>query len=128
MTDGAARTIPFTRAQRSTIRVTGLVMLPTALLSLWSGTTDLLEVLPVLQVIQPWPLVVMALSSAAEAVLGLSLLIGGVVFLGVASQGTIGALVRGLRALLVVFCIKAALLLLVLAALVFAFGGAPLIF
>lgn len=123
-----ARTIPFTRSQRATIRTTGLLMLPIGLLLSWSGVTALRGVLPVLQVLFAWPIAVMALHGAVEAALGLALLIGGALFVRAASQGTIAALVGGLRALCVVFAVKAALLLLVVAGLLFSLLGAPLLF
>ncbi|WP_434417403.1 hypothetical protein [Nannocystis pusilla] len=107
-----ARTIPFTASQRATIRSCGLLMLPIGLLELWAGVDALVNVLPMLQVVLAWPLVGAAVYAAVEVALGLGLLVGGVVFLRVASAGTVAALVRGLRALCLVFAIKAVLLLL----------------
>jgi len=121
-----ARTIPFTRSQRATIRTTGLLMLPIGLVLLFSGVGSLRATLPVLQMFFAWTFALTALTGAIEAVLGLTLLIGGVLFVRAAGQGTIAALVGGLRALCVVFAVKAALLLLVAAALLLPLLGAPL--
>lgn len=123
-----ARTIPFTRSQRATIRTTGLLMLPIGLVFLWSGVHSLLEILPMLQVVILWPIAVAAVQAAVEVALGLAQLVGGVLFLRAAAQGTIVALIGGLRALCVLFAVKAALLLLGVAALLFAMFGAPLLF
>ena len=122
-----ARTIPFTDPQRATIRGCGLLMLPIGLLELWSGVDTLLELLPVLAVVQAWPLVAAAVFAAVEVALGLGLLVGGVGFFQVARAGTVAALVRGLRALCLVFVIKAVLLLLLTASMVFVLLGMPML-
>jgi hypothetical protein len=122
-----ARTIPFTAAQRATIRGCGLLMLPIGLLELWTGVDALADVLPVLQVMLAWPVVGAAVYAVVEIALGLGLLVGGVVFFQVARAGTVAALVRGLRALCLVFVIKAVLLLLLTASMLFVMLGVPLL-
>ncbi|MFY0541051.1 hypothetical protein [Nannocystis pusilla] len=113
------RTVPFTAAQRATIRSCGLLMLPIGLLELWNGGSALIDVGPMLLVVLAWPLIGIALYAAVEVALGLGLLVGGVVFLQVARVGTVAALVRGLRALCLVFAIKAVLLLLLTGSMAF---------
>ncbi|MFZ6178489.1 hypothetical protein [Nannocystis pusilla] len=113
------RTVPFTAAQRATIRSCGLLMLPIGLLELWTGGSALIDVAPMLLLVLAWPLIGIALYAAVEVALGLGLLVGGVVFLQVARVGTVAALVRGLRALCLVFAIKAVLLLLLTGSMAF---------
>lgn len=122
-----ARTIPFTAAQRATIRSSGLLMLPIGLLELWSGVDALADVLPILQVVLAWPVVGAAVYAAVEVALGLGLLVGGVVFILAARAGTVAALVRGLRALCLVFVIKAVLLLLLTASMLLVMLGGPML-
>lgn len=122
-----ARTIPFTAGQRATIRSCGLLMLPIGLIELWSGVDALIDLLPMLALVLVWPLVGAAVYAAVQAALGLGLLVGGVVFFQVARAGTVAALVRGLRALCLVFVIKAVLLLLLTASMLFVMLGIPLL-
>lgn len=124
------RTIPFTPSQRSTIRTTGLLMLPVGLL--WSviGATAVSKVIalsPMLAALKNWPLATAAIYACAHLVLGLALVLSSVTFLRVARQGTVQALVGGLRALLVVFIIKAAMLLAMSALLLYGLLGMPLL-
>ena len=115
------RTIPFTPSQQRTIRTTGLLMLPSGLLLAVSGGSALSELVPLAARLSAWPVLLRTFHAAVELVLGLGLVIASAAFMRVASQGTVQALVGGLRALCVVFMIKAALLLGVLGVMLLAF-------
>lgn len=126
---GEARKIPFTAAQRSTIRVTAVLMLPVGLIMLTTSVLKLIELIPQVQLLWLMPLIfgIQWLNALAELAFGLGLLVAAQALLSVARAGTVDALMRGLRALGVVYVIKAALLLLAVAGVILMIIGVPLL-
>jgi hypothetical protein len=125
-----ARKIPFTAAQRSTIRVTAWLMLPVGLIMVSTSVFKIVALLPVgLTLLTLMPLVfgVQWLDSLIQLTFGICLCVAAVSLLSVARAGTVDALLRGLRALCVVYVVKVALLLLAVAGVIFTLIGIPLI-
>ncbi|MBA3547829.1 MAG: hypothetical protein H0T76_15205 [Nannocystis sp.] len=123
-----ARTIPFTAAQRSTIRVTAMLMLPVGVIMFITSVLKFIELWPMAQMLRLMPLIfgIQWLGALIELAFGICLVVAALALLSVARTGTVDALLRGLRALCVVYVIKAALLLLALAGVLFAIFGIPL--
>lgn len=117
------RTIPFSAAQRSSIRMTALLMLPVGAILAATGIHRLIELLPMLKVLLVMPLLVAVpgLRGLLELALGACLLVAAFALLSVARVGTVDALLRGMRALWVVYMVKATLLLLVATGVLLAF-------
>lgn len=122
---GEPRKIPFTAAERSTMRTTAWLMLPLAAIMLVTGVYAILELLPMLQLVSVMPLIFGAkwLYALIELAFGICLLVAALALISVARTGTVDALLRGLRALCVVYAIKATLIVLVAAGVLFAFFG-----
>lgn len=125
---GEARKIPFTAAQRSSIRVTALLMLPVGLIMFTTSVLKVIELLPHIQMLWLMPLIfgVQWLHALIGLAFGIGLFVAALALFSVARTGTVDALLRGLRALCVVYVIKAALLLLAVAGVIFAIVGIPL--
>ena len=123
-----ARKIPFTAAQRSTIRVTAFLMLPVGLITFTTGVLKFIDLLPLVQMLWLMPLLfgVQWLHALIELAFGTCLFVAALALLSVARTGTVDALLRGLRSLCVVYVIKVALLLLAIAGVIFAIVGIPL--
>jgi len=117
------RTIPLTAAQRSNIRITAILMLPVGLAMLATGVKTILDLLPAMELVLLMPLIfgVKWLGALIELGLGLCLFAAAAALLAAARTGTVNALMRGLRGLGVVYMVKATLLLLFVAAALFAF-------
>ncbi len=123
-----ARKIPFTAAQRSTIRVTALLMLPVGMIMFTTSVLEFIELLSHVQMLWLMPLIygIQWLNALIELAFGICLCVAALALFSVARTGTVDALLRGLRALCVVYVIKAALLLLAFAGVIFAIVGIPL--
>jgi|JI6StandDraft_1071083.scaffolds.fasta_scaffold02835_4 hypothetical protein len=126
---GEARKIPFTAAQRATIRATALLMLAVGAIMLFTSVVKIIALLPMIELLGLMPLIfgVQWLDALIELAFAVCLFVAALALLSVARAGTVDALLRGLRALCVVYVIKAALLLLAAAAVIFAIVGVPLL-
>lgn len=126
---GESRTIPFTRAQRSTIQTTAWLMLIVGAITFITGVYACIELLPLLRIVSLFPLIfsLTALSTLIELGFGTCLLVAGLALIRGARAGTVDALLRGLRALCVVYVAKAALVLIAAVGVVLALLGVPLL-
>lgn len=126
---GEARTIPFTRAQRSTIQATAWLMLIVGAITLITGMYACIGLLPLWRIFSLVPLTFSLtwLSTLIELGFGACLLVAGLALIKVVRTGTVDALLRGLRALCVVYATKAALVLVAAVGVVLALLGVPLL-
>lgn len=126
---GEPRKIPFTAAERSTMRTTAWLMLPVAAIMVITAVQAVLALLPLLQFASFMPLVFAAqwLYALIELAFGICLFVAALALISVARTGTVDALLRGLRALCVVYAVKATLIVLAAASVAFALFGMPLL-
>ena len=110
-------------------RALAWTMLPVGVIMFLTGAHSVLELLPMLELLAAMPLLyaVPALNALIELAFGTGLLVAALALLSVARTGTVDALLRGLRALCVVYVVKALLLLLAVAAPIFVLSGLPFI-
>jgi ABC-type protease/lipase transport system fused ATPase/permease subunit len=96
---GEARKIPFTAAQRATIRATALLMLAVGAIMLFTSVVKIIALLPMIELLGLMPLIfgVQWLDALIELAFAVCLFVAALALLSVARAGTVDALLRGLR-------------------------------